>query len=155
MNSEAELAAVMAHEISHVVARHGIKRMQAALGVQFAYELAFGSDGATDAINAAIGVGMGLTFAGYSRNNEREADTYGMHYMVSAGYNPQGAVAMFQKLAELGGSGQSKYEKLVASHPDTQERISKAKAQINTMKPLPDNLVLGQKIYLQMKARLK
>ncbi len=155
MDNEAELAAVMAHEISHVVARHGIKRMQAALGVQVAYELVFGAEGASNAVNSAIGVGMGLTFAGYSRNNERESDSFGMHYMVKAGYNPQGAVSMFQKLAELGGDGQSIYEQLVSSHPDTQERISKAKARVAEQTPLPKSLTLGTKKYQQMKSRLK
>ncbi len=155
MDNEAELAAVMAHEISHVVSRHGIKRMQAALGTQIAYQLVFGSEEASDAVNAAIGVGMGLTFAGYSRSNERESDNFGMIYMVKAGYNPNGAVTMFQKLAELGGSGQSKYEQLVSSHPDTQERISKAKTRVIQMQPLSKNLTFGSAIYSKMKARLK
>ncbi|MFQ5454108.1 MAG: M48 family metallopeptidase, partial [Candidatus Zixiibacteriota bacterium] len=85
MDNEAEMAAVMAHEISHVVGRHGIKRLQAALGVAAAYQLAFGSEGASKVVEAAIGVGMGLTFSSYSRSNEREADEFGLHYLVKAG----------------------------------------------------------------------
>ena len=156
MDNEAELAAVMAHEISHVVARHGMKRMQAALGVQVAYDLVFGAEGnSSKALDAAIGVGMGLTFAGYSRNNERESDAYGVQYMVKAGYNPEGAVTMFQKLAEMGGSGQSVFEQLTSSHPDSQERINNAKQAIVDMQPLPSNLTFGTKMYEQMRARLK
>ena len=155
MDNEAELAAVMAHEISHVVSRHGIKRMQASLGTQIAYELVFGGEEASDALNAAIGVGLELTFAGYSRSNEREADAFGMHYMILAGYNPEGAVSMFQKLAELGGAGLSKYEQLVSSHPDTQERISKAKAKVAELRPLPKSLSFGRTVYSKMKSRLQ
>ena len=158
MESEAEMAAVMAHEISHVVGRHGIKRLQSALGVTLAYQLVFGSDGSSsETMNAVINVGMGLLFADYSRENEREADEFGIHYMVKAGYNPQGAVTMFNKLATLGGQqGEaSVFEKLSSSHPETQERISNAVNQIEEMKPLPCNLDFGTTKYEQMKKRLK
>lgn len=156
MNSEAELAAVMAHEISHVVGRHGVKRLQAGLGVAMAYQLVFGGENASKALDAAIGLGMGLVFSGYSRNSEREADNFGIHYMVMAGYNPQGAVDMFQTLARLGGerSG-SVYEKLASSHPETQERIANAREQIASMQPLSEGLELNRERYDDMVSRLK
>ncbi len=156
MDSEAEMAAVMAHEISHVVARHGIKRLQASLGVAMAYQLVFGQDGASEAMQAAIGVGMTLIFAGYSRDNEREADNYGIQYMVKAGYDPHGALGMFDKLAAIGSShGEaSSYEKLVSSHPDTQERIQNAAQQIAEMTPLPGNLTANADRYRRMKISL-
>ncbi|UCD64410.1 MAG: M48 family metalloprotease, partial [Candidatus Zixiibacteriota bacterium] len=136
MDNEAEMAAVVAHEISHVVGRHSIKRLQAALGVAAAYQLVFGEEGASDVLNAAIGIGMGMLFADYSRDNEREADQYGIIYMTKAGYNPMGALGMFEKLAALGGGGEySVFEKLAASHPATQERIANAKTQIAGMQP--------------------
>lgn len=155
MDNEAEMAAVMAHEISHVVARHGIKRLQAALGVAAAYQLAFGGESASQVVDAAVGLGMGLVFSGYSRENEREADNFGIHYMVKAGYDPNGAIGMFEKLAELGGSGSSNvFEKLSASHPETQERISNVKAQIAQMQPLPGGLISGKERYQEMLRRL-
>ncbi|MEW6049642.1 MAG: M48 family metallopeptidase [Candidatus Zixiibacteriota bacterium] len=154
MHSEAEMAAVMAHEISHVVGRHGIKRLQATLGVALAYQLAFG-DGGSQAVNTAVGVGMGLIFAGYSRDNEREADRFGIQYMVKAGYDPQGAVAMFNTLARLGGSGSNNvYEKLSSSHPETAERIQNAEAEIAAMQPLPSGLTSGGTKYAEMLKRL-
>ncbi len=154
MDNEAEMAAVMAHEISHVVARHGIKRLQKALGVALAYELAFGGEGAGQALDAAIGLGMGLVFAGYSRSAEREADRFGIHYMAKAGYDPQGALGMFETLAELGNSGAPNvFEQLASSHPETQERIANATAQINEMQPLPAGLTLGESRYQQMLKR--
>ncbi len=154
MDNEAEMAAVLAHEISHVVARHGVKRLQAALGAGLAYELVFGSDPSA-AVETAIQVGMGLVFSGYSRDNEREADRFGIHYMVQAGYDPNGAIGMFEKLAALGGEGYSNvFEQLAASHPETQERIANARAQIVEMQPLPANLTMGAQRYLQMLKRL-
>ncbi len=155
MDNEAEMAAVVAHEISHVVGRHSIKRVQTALGVAAVYQLVFGEEGASDVMNLAIGVGMNLLFADYSRDNEREADEFGIHYMVRAGYDPQGAVGMFEKLAALGGGGDyGVFEKLASSHPETQERIRNAKAQIRTMQPLPPGITLGKERYTRMLTRL-
>jgi len=154
MKSEAEMAAVMAHEISHVVARHGIKRLQTSLGVAMAYDLAFGGDN-SQALTAAISVGMGLLFADYSRDAEREADKFGIQYMIKAGYDPQGAVAMFETLARLGGGGgDGVFEKLSSSHPATAERINNARAEINAMQPLPKGLALGDRKYGEMLKRL-
>jgi predicted Zn-dependent protease len=155
MNSESEMAAVMAHEISHVVARHGIKRVQSALGVALAYELVFGGEDAGAVVNTAIGLGMGLMFAGYSRDDEREADQYGIHYMVKAGYDPAGAVAMFETLARLGGErSDGVFEKLASSHPETQERIANAQNQISRLQPVPDHLSMGKDKYQLMLKRL-
>lgn len=155
MDSEAELAAVVAHEISHVVARHSVKRVQKAMGAALAYDLIFGDKGTSQAMNAAINVGMSLLFAGYSRDAEREADEYGIHYMVKAGYDPQGAVEMFQTLAELGGAEYDNvFEGLTASHPETQERIERAREQIEQMRPLPSGLKVGREEYQQMISRL-
>jgi predicted Zn-dependent protease len=155
MENEAEMAAVMAHEISHVVGRHGVKRLQAALGVGLAYQLVFG-DNAGEALETAISIGMSLLFSGYSRDNEREADNFGIYYMVRAGYDPNAAITMFEKLAALGGEGYSNvFEQLAATHPETKERIANAKAEIAGMQPLPPNLTLGAERYQQMLKRLK
>jgi predicted Zn-dependent protease len=154
METEAELAGVMAHEISHVVGRHGVKRMQTAMGVGMAWELLSG-DEQSDVFQAAVMVGLNLAFAGYSREAEREADEFGMYYMVQAGYHPQGMIDMFNTLAELGGAGYSNvFEKLVASHPETQERISKAEFRMSRMRNLPPDLEVGRERYQRMLARL-
>lgn len=154
MENEAEMAAVMAHEISHVVARHGAKRLQTALGASMAYELVFGKSN-SKALQAAVGVGMGLAFAGYSRDAEREADNFGIQYMVKAGYDPNGAITMFQKLAKLGGSGSGNiFESISSSHPETAERIDNATKEIAAMSPKPTGLTLGKDRYAKMVKRL-
>lgn len=152
MDNEAELAAVMAHEISHVVARHGAKRLQAALGASLAYELVFG-ESSSQTLQAAVGVGMNLLFAGYSRENEREADDYAVTYMIRAGYDPTAMEAMFDILA-ASGTELNAFEKLVGSHPETQERIRNTKAAVARQKPLPPGLTLGGERYQKMLSRL-
>ncbi len=152
MDNEAELAAVMAHEISHVVARHGVKRLQAAMGVALLQQLVLGNS--SDALNAAVGMAVGLSFASYSRENEREADSYGITYMTQTGYDPRGAISMFEKLAQMSDGSPNFFESLTMSHPDTQERIANAKEEISSMN-LSSNLVLNSDKYRQMKTRLR
>jgi predicted Zn-dependent protease len=152
MGNEAEMAAVMAHELSHVVARHGAKRLQAAMGASLAYDLVMG-DNKSKTFETAVGIGMNLLFAGYSRENEREADEYAVTYMVRAGYDPAAMETMFDKLAATGTESNA-FEKLVSSHPETKERIANTKATIGRHQPLPTNLQTGKDRYQQMKKRL-
>lgn len=155
MDNEAEMAAVMAHEISHVVGRHSVKRIQKAMGVALAWELAMGEKESSPALEAAVGMGMGLLFAGYSRKAEREADQFGIVYMVKAGYDPEGSIGMFETLARLGGNrSQNFFENLSSSHPDTQERISRARAQILSLGMVTSPLGLGKIRYSEMLKRL-
>lgn len=154
MDDEAELAAVMSHEISHVVARHGMKRLQTALIAEMGYSVIFGGADDSRVREAAVGIGLSLVFAGYSRSAEREADNYGIGYMTSAGYDPGGAIRMFEHLSSAGENSPSSYEKLVASHPQTQERIRLAKKQIVSLGDLPIGLRRGAEKYQKMKLRL-
>jgi len=153
MDNEAQLVAVMSHEISHVVARHGMKRLQTALIAQLGYSVVFG-DNPSQVTQAGVGLGMGLIFSGYSRSAEREADRYGIQYMVQAGYHPTGATQMFEVLAAAGEGQRSFYEKLAASHPETLERVSLSKKQISEMGTLPAGLRFEKEGYQRMKARL-
>ncbi len=155
LESEAELAAVLAHEIVHAAARHGAKGMERGVLLQGAI-LAAGmasqnSEYAQMAVGAA-GIGAQLITKKYSRGAESEADFYGMKYMSRAGYDPRAAVKLQQTFVRLSKGGDSNWlNGLFASHPPSQERVN---ANRITAANLPQGGELGRERYLKVIAPL-
>jgi len=127
LKSEAELAAVLGHEIVHAAARHTAQQMSKGMLLQ---GLVIGTSVATsdsDYGNMAVGgasVAAQLLSTKYGRSAELESDKYGMRYMAKAGYDPQGAVALqetFLRLSE--GRNQDWLSGLFASHPPSSGRV--------------------------------
>jgi beta-barrel assembly-enhancing protease len=134
MSNASELAGVLGHEIGHVVERHSIDQMQKAQNANTMLGLLYGvllqrNPGTLEQIG--IQAGGGAIFAGFSRQDEREADRDGVTFTMRAGYTPHGMVTMFQKLLDEEKGGNSKLSQFFATHPLTQERISNVQAQIN------------------------
>jgi predicted Zn-dependent protease len=130
LDSQAQLAGVLAHEESHVVERHGVKQIQEGLGAQVLASLVLGGSGET--AQAAAGVGLALLQRGYSRKMESEADYDGVIYMTRAGYNPEGMAQVMDKLAKLSGSGEGFWENLASDHPPAAKRAEAVRAQIKS-----------------------
>ncbi|MGC9327163.1 MAG: M48 family metalloprotease, partial [Candidatus Hinthialibacter sp.] len=131
--NEAEIAAVIAHEMGHAESRHPTENMSRAIGAQVLTNMIFGKEpGALQQAAAGLVTNGGLS--AYSRSAEREADSIAVFLLNRAGYDPYALVTFFEKLLALeeqqgGGSiGIS----LFSSHPETVERIDNAKTQINT-----------------------
>ncbi len=156
IENEAQLAAVTSHEISHVVARHSIKRIQQVMGIQILYQIVVG-EASSEALDAVIGLGLNVALSGYSREYEREADQYGVFYMEKAGYNPEGAIGLFSQLREAhGGASESRsfFENLFASHPETQERINNVEEQLGQYSQEVLSRDKNRNKYQQMKSLL-
>jgi predicted Zn-dependent protease len=152
MENEAQLAGVLAHEVSHVVARHGVKRLQQILGLQVLLSIALGES--SELTQEAVGIGLAVLLQAHSRENEFEADEYGAIYMQKAGYNPEGMIQLLQKLLEMSNGQAGFFEKIMATHPPTQNRINRVKSQIQGFDPSVRNLPLNQEEYQKIKKRI-
>lgn len=143
LNNEAELAAVLGHEVVHAAARHGALAMtrgtllQGALVVG-AIATATNDDLSpySDFIVGGAQVGAQLISQRYGRDAERESDYYGIQYMVRAGYDPNAAVSLQQTFVRLSEGRESGWlEGLFVSHPPSQERVDNNRALVNELQP--------------------
>ncbi|MCK4251239.1 M48 family metalloprotease [candidate division WOR-3 bacterium] len=150
-DNEAQLAAVLAHEVGHVVARHSIKRLQAIYGYTIIMEVALGSRMGKTARQVADAA-TGLILQGYGRENEYEADNYGILYAKKAGYNPKAMIQVFEKFKKMEGKPPSAFEKLLASHPPAKDRIGNGNKQIKKIGGT--NLPYYENEYAAIKAQL-
>lgn len=122
--NEAELAGVLAHEIAHVTARHGVE--QASKGNLLSWAslpLIFLGGWGGFIINQAAGIALPLTFLKFSRGAEKEADRLAAQYLWKAGYDPQALNTFFEKLQAQEKKEPGKLEKVFRSHPMTGDRI--------------------------------
>jgi predicted Zn-dependent protease len=137
MESEAELAGLIGHELGHVNARHTAEQMskgmltQTLVGGISAY-LGTRSDAYGDLASQLGMLGAGALLASYSRDNEREADHLGMGYMVQSGYGTAGFIGLMDMLNSLHKGGSSAVSLLFATHPMSQERFDTAVQMANT-----------------------
>ncbi len=119
-----QLACVLGHEIGHVNARHGIKRVESQIGYSMIYSILLrGSD--RDIQNLA-NLTFNLTSLGYSRNDEFQADELGITYAAKAGYDPYGMVEFLKILKEQYKRTPSQIEVFFSTHPHVDDRIGRA-----------------------------
>jgi beta-barrel assembly-enhancing protease len=127
-----ELAAVLAHEISHVVARHAIKQVEKANTINIIGSILLGQNAnALEQIAAQIIAGGAM--ARFSRADEKQADDMGLQFMADAGYDPHGMLDMFQRLLALERTNPGAVARFFLDHPGTQDRINDIEGRINRM----------------------
>ena len=137
-DNQDQLAVVLGHELSHVVARHGAERVsdnmaaQAAVAAGTVYAGSRGGDANTAA--ALLGAGAELSILlPFSRTQESEADTLGQRYMAQAGFDPRAAVTLWQKMGAQGGS---KPPAFLSTHPSTGNRAQALNQQAQQLMPV-------------------
>ena len=160
LNSEAELAAVLGHEVGHVTARHAVRQQSAtqlaslgaAIGAAFIPGLNnMGGQQLTGMLGSAL-------LSGYGREHELEADKLGAEYLARAGYNPDAMLdtirilknqELFElKLAKAEGRQPHIYHGLFASHPDNDTRLKEVIANAHNVTPV-ESALDGRTEYLQ------
>jgi predicted Zn-dependent protease len=126
LNSEAELAAVLGHEIVHAAARHSARQIERGILLQSVVLVTAVATSDSDYGNYATGganIGAQLLSQAYGRGAELESDLYGMRYMSRANYDLQGAVALQETFVRLSeGNDADWVSGLFASHPPSRER---------------------------------
>lgn len=156
LEDEAQLAAVLGHEIIHAAAEHSARQMAQAQLIGFG-ALAVGVAARDNEYAQYIGLGTALASgvwqAKYGRDQELEADHYGMNMMSKAGYEPQGAVELQQTFVTLSQGRDSNWlDNLFASHPPSQERVEKNKERAATLPRGTRNRAAYQRAIKQLKA---
>jgi predicted Zn-dependent protease len=150
MNSEAELASVLGHEIGHVTARHSASQMSkqqvASVGLGVASVIS-----PTAAQYAGVAQqGLGILMLKYGRDDERQADGLGYRYMLKASWDPREAVKMFQMLQKTsGGDKEGRPPAWMSTHPDPGDRAERATARLKELAVNPDSLRRNREQFLR------
>jgi predicted Zn-dependent protease len=129
-----QLAGVIAHEIGHVISRHHDERITRQMGAAGAVQLLgalAGDYGQLAAQGGSVLAQTGFLLPG-SREQETEADVVGQRLMAQAGFDPRGAVSLWQNMIAAGGSRQPEW---LSTHPNPQNRIGELQARANGLVP--------------------
>jgi predicted Zn-dependent protease len=156
-DEEDELAGAMAHEIAHVAARHMTCRATKNEMVNIAATLGsiMGGGGWTGyAVRQAAGVFVPMTFLSFSRHDESEADYLGTQYMYAAGYDPNGAISIFEKMEALEKQKSGVISRAFATHPMDADRIAKTEREIDAILPAKQQYIVSTSDYKAMRDRL-
>ncbi len=155
-DEEAELAGVMAHEMSHVIAHHAARQMTRSNYAQIA------SMASMIVIPGLAGYGVyegsqlavPLAFMKFSREYEAQADYLGVQYLYKAGYDPEAFVSFFEKIEDLEKRTPGSMEKAFASHPQTPDRIKASQEEIARILPPRGEYLMTTSEFDDVKARL-
>jgi predicted Zn-dependent protease len=173
VDSEAELAGLMAHEIAHVAARHASRsatRRQA--WNMLSIPLVYLGGPAGLGIKQIAGIGVPLSFKKFNRDAELEADLLGIEYQYAAGYDPQAFLDALEKLQSKQNQMHARMAKVpifnfltkvplhdqiahaYANYPSTDERIQRVQTEISTLLPSRNDYILDTSEFQEVKAKL-
>jgi beta-barrel assembly-enhancing protease len=153
-DTEAQLAAAIAHEIGHVAARHGTRQATREDITQIAMIPLFFLGGwpGICARGATLATPMGLLAA--QRTNEADADLLGLEYLYKTGYDPLGMVEIFEKILSLDDRKHGKLANLASTHPASDDRLVHVQKNIETLLKAQPQYIVTTSEFANVKARL-
>jgi beta-barrel assembly-enhancing protease len=155
-DEEDELAAAVAHEIAHVAARHmscqATKSQIAGIASIPASILLPGLGGY--AARQAANVAVPTAFLHFGRKDESEADYLGVEYMYAAGYDPMGAISLFEKIESLNKKNPGFVDRIFSTHPMDADRIQKTEQEIARILPAKSEYIVNTSEYTEIRARV-
>ncbi|MCD6353869.1 MAG: M48 family metalloprotease [Proteobacteria bacterium] len=135
MNSVDDLASVLGHEIGHVAARHSAAQISKNQLMNIGLiGLSVATKGAVQNYGQFINIGAALAFNKFSRDDEREADYFGMKYMTLAGYNPKASIDVMKQIKRLETKEPTTVEGWFMTHPPTAERLMNLNHEIEEIR---------------------
>ncbi len=148
LNSEAQLAGVLGHEIGHVTARHSAKHItqQQLAGLGLGLAGAFSQTFAR--YSGAAEQALGLLMLKYGRDDESQSDALGIKYAIAAGYDPREIPATYAMLKRIGERGGSSLPFYLSTHPDPGDREARTTALAATAGGTRPGLLVQQKTYM-------
>jgi predicted Zn-dependent protease len=150
LNDEAELAAVLGHEIGHVTAKHSVHMISRQQMAQLGLGLGMILSPTLRNFGQAAGAGMQLLFLKFSRDAEGQADSLGFKYMIADGYDPREMVPLFDALSMVGKlAGGGKLPEYLQTHPYPEQRKKDTEARLQQVKLDFGQLKRDEQDYLQ------
>ncbi len=151
MNSEAELATVLGHEVGHVTARHSVQQISKAQLATLG--LGVGSILSSDIAQFAgiASQGLGVLFLKYGRDAENQADQLGFRYALGLNYDVREMANVFQTLnraSQVGGGG-GRLPEWLSTHPNPENRVAKTQERLDTLQAPLGNTIVGRDEFLQ------
>jgi predicted Zn-dependent protease len=149
MDSEAELAAVLGHEIGHITARHSVAQMSKAQLAQLGLGISMILVPQTQSLGNVLGTGLQLLFLKYGRDDERQADDLGFQYALRESYDVREMDDVFAALDRVGNlQQQSALPSWLSTHPAPEERIARINQKVAALPALPAAAVVNHAEYL-------
>jgi predicted Zn-dependent protease len=155
-DEEDELAAALAHEIAHVAARHMTRQAtKTQLASMAAIPAGIFLGGWTGyAARQGAGLAIPMTFLSFARKDESEADYLGVQYLYAAGYDPTGAISIFEKMEALERRAPGTISRAFSTHPMDADRIARTEKEIEAILPARQEYVVTTSDYAAMRQRL-
>ena len=150
INSEAELAEVIGHEIGHVTAKHTVAAMSKQQLAQIGLVAGSVLSSRVAQYGDLLNTGASLLFLKFGRDDENQADALGFRYALEQGYDPRESVKLFQMLGRLSGEAGSRVPEWQSTHPDPGNRVQKAEDRLQKLQPAQlANLKINRDVFLR------